>query len=55
MRKSLGYNKLFVNEIYNHNLDSQNLFEGIGFEKYEQTTKGYRYCLELNNDFIVDS
>lgn len=46
--KSLGYTKLFVNEIYNYNIGSQKLFEGIGFEKYEKTTKGHRYSLELN-------
>ena len=46
--KSLGYTQLFVNEIYNYNIGSQKLFEGIGFKKYEETIKGYRYRLELN-------
>ena len=46
--KALGYTKLFVKEIYNYNIGSQKLFEGIGFKKYEETPKGYRYSLELN-------
>nr|WP_243151896.1 GNAT family protein [Clostridium senegalense] len=46
--RNLGYNKLFVNEIYHYNIGSQKLFEGVGFKKYEQTIKGYRYCLDLN-------
>lgn len=48
--KDLGYKKLFVNEIYDYNIGSQKLFEGVGFEKYEQTIKGYRYCLDLSNE-----
>ena len=46
--RDLGYNKLFVNEIYHYNIGSQNLFEGVGFKKYKQTTKGYSYCIDLN-------
>lgn len=46
--RALGYTKLFVKEIYNYNIGSQKLFEGIGFKKYEETPKGYRYSLELN-------
>ncbi|SCK04412.1 Uncharacterised protein [uncultured Clostridium sp.] len=46
--KSLGYTKLFVNEIYRFNIGSQRLFEGAGFKKYEETIKGYRYSLVLN-------
>lgn len=45
---ALGYTKLFVKEIYNYNIGSQKLFEGIGFKKYEETTNGYRYSLDLN-------
>jgi len=47
--RNLGYTKLFVNEIYSYNIGSQKLFEGVGFEKYEQTVNGYCYCLDLNN------
>lgn len=47
--RNLGYEKLFVNEIYSYNTGSQKLFEGVGFKKYEQTVKGHRYSLDLNN------
>lgn len=51
--RNLGYDKLFVNEIYDYNIGSQKLFQGVGFKKYEQTAKGYRYCLDLNNNDII--
>lgn len=45
--KQLGYNYLMVNEIYKYNIGSQKLFEGVGFEKYEETERGYRYKLNF--------
>lgn len=45
--KHLGYSRLYVNEVYRYNIGSQKLFEGIGFQKYEETECGYRYQLNL--------
>lgn len=45
--KQLGYTSLEVKEIYQYNIGSQKLFEGVGFSKYEKTEKGYRYKLNL--------
>lgn len=45
--KQLGYSSLEVKEIYEYNIVSQKLFEGVGFKKYEKTEKGYRYKLNL--------
>ena len=45
--KQLEYSCLMVNEIYEYNIGSQKLFEGIGFQKYEETENGYRYKLNL--------
>jgi len=45
--KQLGYASLKVREIYKYNIGSQKLFESVGFQKYEETKKGYRYKLDL--------
>lgn len=45
--KQLGYASLEVKEIYEYNVGSQKLFEGVGFMKYEKTEKGYKYRLNL--------
>jgi len=45
--KQLGFTSLEVNEIYKYNITSQKLFESVGFRKYEETDKGYRYKLNL--------
>ena len=45
--KQLGYTCLAVNEIYRYNIGSQKLFQGIGFERYEETEGGYRYQLNF--------
>lgn len=45
--KQLGYSCLAVNEIYKYNIGSQKLFQGVGFQKYEETEDGYRYKLNL--------
>ena len=44
--QQLGYDKLYVNEIYDHNLASRNCFESQGFRAYEKTGKGSRFVLE---------
>ena len=41
--RALGYEALYVDEIYGYNLASRKCFESLGFQAYEQTEKGYRY------------
>jgi len=43
----MGYDKLYVGEIYDFNIGSQKCFESVGFRSYEKTEKGSRYVLEL--------
>lgn len=45
--KMLGYDKLYVGEIYDFNIGSQKCFESVGFRSYEKTEKGSRYVLEI--------
>lgn len=45
--RELGYNELFVREIYDFNLGSINLFKNLGFKAYKDTEKGKSYRLEL--------
>ena len=45
--KAMGYDKLFVGEIYDFNIGLQKCFESVGFRSYEKTEKGSRYVLEL--------
>ncbi len=45
--KSLGYEKIFVREIYDWNEASKKCFESAGFCPYARTDKGYSYVLEL--------
>ena len=45
--RQLGYDKLYVNEIYDHNPVSRKCFEGLGFRAWEKTEKGSRFMLEL--------
>ncbi len=45
--RQLGYDSLFVKEIYTHNPASQRCFESLGFRACGQTEKGKRYCLAL--------
>lgn len=45
--KQLGYEKLYVNEIYDHNAGSRRCFEKAGFRVCEKTEKGSRYILDL--------
>ena len=45
--KQLGYDKLYVNEIYNYNTASRACFEKAGFRAYEQTGTGCRFVIDL--------
>lgn len=45
--KSLGYERIYVGDIYDYNLGSRKCFEHAGFTACEKTEKGNRYCLEL--------
>lgn len=45
--KMLGYDEIYVNEIYTYNIASQRTFEKAGFEKYKENSKGYSYKIKL--------
>jgi RimJ/RimL family protein N-acetyltransferase len=45
--KTLGYDTLSINEIYDYNAASRRCFESVGFIAYEQTECGKRYRLQL--------
>lgn len=45
--KSLGYETLRVNEIYDFNTASRRCFENFGFKAYEKTEKGSRYEIKI--------
>jgi len=45
--KTLGYEVLRVNEIYEFNIASRKCFEKLGFEAYEKTDKGSRFLLRI--------
>lgn len=45
--RKLGYEKLYVEEIYSYNEGSKRCFESVGFKAYEKTEKGARYVMEL--------
>ena len=45
--RAMGYDKLYVGEIYDFNVGSQECFESVGFRSYEKTEKGSRYVLNL--------
>ena len=38
--RELGYNQLYVKEIYHYNIASQKLFEKAGFKRIGETSKG---------------
>lgn len=48
--KHLGYEILYVEEIYKFNLASQKAFESVGFLRCEETEKGYKYSLSLKDN-----
>lgn len=43
----LGYDRLYVREIYSYNEGSKRCFESAGFRECEKTEAGARYVLEL--------
>ena len=45
--RSLGYDRLVVNEIYAYNTASRKCFENAGFRVLEQTEKGNRFYIDL--------
>ncbi len=45
--RAMGYDRLYVREIYDFNLASQRCFESVGFRRCEKTEKGSRYVLQL--------
>ena len=45
----LGYNELYVEEIYKYNIGSRHAFESCGFSIIEETEKGYKYILRIDN------
>jgi len=46
--KALGFDEIYVNEIYSYNIASKKTFEKAGFRKYKETSKGYSYNLKIN-------
>ena len=48
--KGLGFKEIFVNEIYDWNIISQQCFEKCGFICYDITDNGKRYKLKLAAD-----
>ena len=45
--RELGYEKVYVDEIYDYNKGSIRCFEKAGFMPYERTEKGKRYCADF--------
>lgn len=45
--RAMGYDRLYVGEIYDFNIGSQKCFESAGFCAYEKTDRGSRYLLCL--------
>lgn len=48
--KTLGYDSLYVNEIYEFNVASRKCFESLGFTACEKTEKGNRFVKRLVED-----
>lgn len=45
--QALGFQDLWVEEIYSYNTGSEKLFTSLGFVPYESTEKGHRYHLTI--------
>lgn len=45
--RELGYDRLWVSEIYDYNTASRKCFENAGFRIQEKTEKGNRFYMEL--------
>ncbi len=48
--RTLGYDRLYIREIYEFNKASRKCFESLGFYAYEKTDKGNRFVLFLKSD-----
>lgn len=46
--RELGYDRIYVDEIYHFNKASQKCFTALGFRPYQEKEKGTSYVLELN-------
>ena len=46
--RDLGYDKLYVDQIYHYNTASRKCFRSVGFVPYQETEKGTGYVLDLN-------
>ena len=46
--RQLGYDKLYVDQIYHYNTASRKCFASAGFVPYQDTEKGTSFVLELN-------
>lgn len=46
--RTLGYDKLYVDQIYHYNAASRKCFGSQGFVPYQETEKGTSYVLDLN-------
>lgn len=45
--RELGYDRLYISDIYDYNAASRRCFESLGFYAYEKTGKGAKSVLEL--------
>lgn len=45
--RQIGYEEIFVGEIFDFNIASRKCFESMGFRECGTTTLGHRYCLVL--------
>ena len=45
---ALGFEAVYVEEIYDWNEGSKRCFQSLGFKAYEKTANGQRYWLKLN-------
>ncbi len=45
--QTLGYDKLYVDQIYHYNAASRKCFQSAGFIPYQETEKGTSYVLDL--------
>lgn len=46
--KMLGYDTLYVSDIYEFNIGSRKCFEKLGFTAYKKTEKGNSFCLKID-------
>ena len=45
--RELGYDKLYVDQIYHYNAASRKCFQSVGFVPHQETEKGTSFMLEL--------